>query len=201
MFQLFLFSKCTQLFRYKIKCLDIAKPQLDVATRWSSTYIMLKGLLKLKEFCMEHLTTPKQLQVTEWVEIENVVSVLAPVYSVTLKLQASQLLLGDFYKIWLDLTFQLKDINSDISTKLLKYIESRQIKLLENDTMYAALFLDPRLRRTLSTEKCEAAKRHLKKLVYQIQSLQKVIYTFIQNTYIFIFKQLAIRGVHCSTRQ
>lgn len=108
-----------------------------------------------------------QLKAHEWVSIESIVSVLATVHVLTL---------GDFYKYWLELIFQLKNINNDIDKKILANIKSRQIMLLENDTIYAALFLDPRFRRLLTRHKKDAAKRHLKKIVQQIQNLKKVSY-------------------------
>lgn len=150
------------------------KPQLDVVTRWSSTYNMLKRLLGLKEFCISNLSGSENLKSSEWVLIENLVVVLEPVHELTLKLQRSQLILGDFYKFWMELIFKLKNVNTEHSKKLLANIESRQSNLLENDTMYAALFLDPRFRRLLSSTKKEAAKRHLKNLFQQTQYIEKV---------------------------
>lgn len=150
------------------------KPQLDVVTRWGSSFIMLKRLLQLKDFCLNNISTTEQLSSNEWLLIANILEVLEPVNELTLKLQTSQLILGDFYKFCMGLNFTLKEIKSDISNKLLSSIESRQESLLENDTMYAAIFLDPRFRRPLSGVKQDAAKRHLKKLFYQLQNLEKV---------------------------
>uniref|UniRef100_A0A034WXN7 Zinc finger BED domain-containing protein 4 n=1 Tax=Bactrocera dorsalis TaxID=27457 RepID=A0A034WXN7_BACDO len=155
----------TPAYRHSIKSSQTLKPILDVPTRWSSTYNMLKRLLHLKEFCCENLPLSEQLQRHEWAELENIMKALQPVNTLTLKLQKSNLrvLFGDFYKNWLELIFTLKDFNTEMTRQLLDHIEKRQTKLLEWDTMYAALFLDPRFKRVLSNEKINSAKNHLKK--------------------------------------
>ncbi|KAI8124647.1 hypothetical protein CVS40_4873 [Lucilia cuprina] len=137
-------------FRYKILNYGIPKLQLDVVNRWNSTYNMLKCLLGLKEFCLTHLSSSDQLSNNQWITIENIVSVLQPVHELTLKLQKSQLVLGDFYKILMGLIFKLKTIDTPD--------KSRQSILLENDTIYAAFFLDPRFRCLLTSTKNKLQK-------------------------------------------
>lgn len=150
------------------------KPQIDVSTRWSSTYNMMNRLCQLKDFCTEYLAASEQLSVDEWELVERIVGVLALPYALTLKLQESQLLLGDFYKSWLEMTLQLKNKEGVISEKFLNCVENRQSSLFENATINAALFLDPRLRRVLSKEKIQSAKTHLKGLVRRIEALKEV---------------------------
>lgn len=150
------------------------KPQLDVPTRWSSTFTMLKSVLKLKDFCLDNEAVSKQLNSEEWMEIETIISVLTPVHILTLSLQRSQLLLGDFYKAWLEMMFELESNTTEISKILVECIKSRQSQLMENDTMYSALFLDPRFRRVLSKEKIGRAKKHLKNIILQIQNNEQV---------------------------
>lgn len=161
-------------YRYRLIGLDLPKPQLDVVTRWGSTYIMLQRLLQFKEFCQNNISAADQLNTNEWVAITNVVSVLELANNLTQKLQTAQLILGDFYKCWMELVFNLRSLNSDIANKLLSKIEARQESLLENETIYSALYLDPRFRRSLNNVKKEAAKRHLKKLFCQMRSLEMV---------------------------
>lgn len=91
---------------------ELKKPRLDVCTRWNSTYDMLKRLLQYKKFCNDNLET-SHLSEEEWITIQDIVKILNPVYETTMKLQESQLLLGDFYKLWLTLKLQVKTINSN----------------------------------------------------------------------------------------
>lgn len=53
----------------------------------------MKRLLDLKEICSEYLPSSLQLKMGEWMEIEEVLKVLAPVNILTLKLQQSNLFL------------------------------------------------------------------------------------------------------------
>lgn len=156
--------------------MGLRKPQLDVVTRWSSTFTMLRTVLDYKDFCQQNFTL---LTTEEWVTIESIVSVLSPIHTLTLKLQACQLLLGDFYKYWLEMTLHLKNQNHELSSKLLNCIELRQTELVDNETMNAALFLDPRFRRLLSREKMQSAKNHLKHIIHRVESLKMVIIVYI----------------------
>lgn len=157
---------------YEIQHLKLPKPIIDVTTRWSSSFNMLKRLLELRDFIAGNVQT-EHLSVHDWGAITSIVSVLAPVHTLTLKLQNCQLLLGDFYKFWLELSFLLKNINSDNSRKVLTLIESRQIGLLENETMYAALYLDPRFTRLLNTEKKNSRKETLKRYCFSNSACAK----------------------------
>lgn len=128
-------------------------PILDVPTRWNSSYLMLKKVFELKQFCEEHLDAGHQLTPSEWAYIQNIGDVLSPVYKTTLTLQKEQLLLGDFYKVWLEQKLAIKAINGEMAKKLFDRLEEREKNLLENITICAALYLDPRFRRLLSNEK------------------------------------------------
>lgn len=175
---IFTFPLCYMYrYRYQLEQNNLRKPPIDVATRWGSTYKMLKGLMELRDFCADNWRTigsSKELREEDWNAIGDVVNVLAPLHELTLKLQKSQLLLGDFYKHWLELICQMEDLNSDMSKKVIHYLRIREKGLLEHDTMYAALFLDPRFRRLISVEKLARASQHLKKLVVKMHHLTQV---------------------------
>lgn len=65
-------------------------------------------------------------------------------------------------------------MHTDIANKLISKVEGSQDSLLGNDTLYAAIFLDLRFRRSLFYIKQDVSKRHLKKLFYKMQRLEKV---------------------------
>lgn len=173
--------------RNAIKELGLRKPQLDVVTRWSSTFTMLRTVFHYKDFCQQNF---KILTTEEWVTIESIVSVLSPIHTLTLKLQGCQLLLGDFYKYWLEMTLHLKNQNQELSLKLLNCIELRQTELVDNETMNAALFLDPRFRRLLSREKIQSAKNHLKYIIHRVESLKMVIIVYICYFFIILYPNI-----------
>lgn len=89
---------------------------------------MLKRLLHLKEFC-ENLPLSEQLQRHEWAELEKIMQALQPVNTLTLQLQKSNLLFGEFYKNWLALIFTLKDFNTEMTRQLLDHIEKKANKV------------------------------------------------------------------------
>lgn len=134
---------------------------------------MLKRLLQYKDFCKENLEA-SFLAEENWITIQNIVTVLAPVYAATIQLQESQLLFGDFYKLWVNLKIQITIINTSASENLLKFLEIREFQILNNDIINAATFLDPRLKCLLSSEQKSKAKKHLKNLAIRMLSLNKV---------------------------
>lgn len=158
--------------------MHLKRPTLDVPTRWSSTFDMLQRLLEHKNFCIENLNESLLLSSDEWIEIQEIVSALSPLHNATLKLQQEQLFLGDFYKLWIDLKVQLRFMDTETSRVIYSYLENRAPQILNNDAINAAVFLDPRLRRLLPSQKKENAKKHLKKLAAQIISLKQVCFLY-----------------------
>lgn len=167
-----LFNFLSLNFRYSLELLDLGKPQIDVTTRWNSTFVMLQKFLQFKEFCGANMK--ESLAEKEWDSIKEIVAALKPVYEATMKLQEEQLILGDFYAVWLNMKAQLEHMNSNTASLVLGCIKSRESNLLNSDVLSAALFLDPRLRRTLGSEKKVTAKNHLKKVAAQMISLRRV---------------------------
>lgn len=90
-------------------------------------------------------------------------------------MQTEQLFIGDFYKHWLNLKIQLQSMASETANIILAKLKDRESQLLDNDALNAALFLDPRLKRLLSTEKKTEAKKHLKKVAAHMLSFKQVI--------------------------
>ncbi|XP_017473962.1 PREDICTED: uncharacterized protein LOC108364691 [Rhagoletis zephyria] len=80
----------TPLMRLKVRDQNLVKPQLDVLTRWSSTYNMMGRLCQLRDFCAMHLRSSENLSIDEWKLVESIVAVLALPHSLTLKLQESR---------------------------------------------------------------------------------------------------------------
>ncbi|XP_020296595.1 zinc finger BED domain-containing protein RICESLEEPER 3-like, partial [Pseudomyrmex gracilis] len=163
----------TSTFRYTLQHLHLRKPQMDVPTRWNSTYQMLERLLEHKDFCKENLKGPLALTEEEWNEIQELISILKPLSKTTLTMQTEQLFFGDFYKHWLNLKIQLQSMASETANTILAKLKSRESQLLDNDALNAAIFLDPRLKRLLSTEKKTEAKKHLKKVAAHMLSIKQ----------------------------
>lgn len=161
------------LFRYSLEILKLRKPTLDVCTRWNATYDMLKGLLLYQRFCNENLGK-SSLTKDEWIKIQNIVTVLTPIYTATIQLQESQLLLTDFYKLWLNLKMEIESTKTSTAETLLDCLQLREDQILHNEILNAAIFLDPRIKRLLSREQKDRAKKHLKSVAMRMLSLKQV---------------------------
>lgn len=165
-------SKCRNLAKAlrkptnasKIKNENYRNSKLSCPTRWNSDFDMVERLLELKTFCLRHRTDDKDLDVAEdiWKFMVEFVDIFRPIKMTTLQLQNKQMLLGDFYKLWLKLKIELGNKSSPYKHSLLKIIEVREKNLLENSTFLAALLLDPRFNFLLTREKKAEARIHLK---------------------------------------
>lgn len=159
--------------RFSLQLFKLKKSTLDVVTRWNSTFEILKGLLCYQQFCDDNLG-PFSLPEEDWNRIINIVKVLRPVHATTMELQRSQLLLGDFYKLWLNIKLQMKLNRIDIANTLMKCVQARESQILQNDPLCAAIYLDPRLKRLLKTEEKAQAIKHLKALATRMILLNQV---------------------------
>lgn len=112
--------------------LNLLKLRLDVPTRWNSTYEILKGLLQYEQFCTENSDVCSFTE-EDWTAIHDLVKVLGPVYTATMQLQESQLLLGDFYKLWVDLKYKLKGMQTKAADDLLDCLEESEPQILNHD--------------------------------------------------------------------
>lgn len=81
-------------FRIAISTTPLPLPTIDVPTRWTSTYEMLKSVCKYEEFIQQNF--PSQLSVEQWEDIKVLLSVLEPIAEATKKLQTRQFYFGDF---------------------------------------------------------------------------------------------------------
>lgn len=96
----------------RLKCEDMRIPQLDVVTRWGSSYDMIVSLWDLKEYCdtmSEHET--KNLSVEDWLALENIKTTLEPARKATRSLQRENMKPGEFYEEWLPMKMKTQKID------------------------------------------------------------------------------------------
>ncbi|XP_070073345.1 uncharacterized protein [Drosophila takahashii] len=165
----------TPSFSYLIEEEALSKPVLDVPTRWSSTYLMLQRLQTFEHFCERHLKSSVKLSATEWSELENLTKALEPAYLATQKLQSSQLFLGDFYKLWLELKLTVAASQLTFCRDLYQCIQKREDGIIEDKMILSSIYLDPRIRRVLLKNPTSVmlARANLKQLLLQILSLKR----------------------------
>lgn len=107
-----------------------------------------------------------------WNDLPGVVAVLKIISNKMIYLQKQNITMSDAYGVWLELEFLLKKIeNCSFAAYMLEKLIYRrdQMKIVDNDVMLAAMFLDLRFNRLLSKNQKERAIKHIQYLHEKIQ--------------------------------
>lgn len=90
----------------------------------------------------------------DWMEIENLVSILKPFEGKTTKVQNPNISLSDVFGFWLSVKIQTQKAilqrNDEFAKLLFKEMEKRETELFQNPIFISAIFLDPRYQCVLS---------------------------------------------------
>ncbi|KAJ8926255.1 hypothetical protein NQ314_021376 [Rhamnusium bicolor] len=167
----------TQTFMYMLQKQNLKKPIIDCTTRWGSTHDMLIRLLELKDFCTEmsftNLKKFKNLTNLQWNKIVEITNALEPARKCTRKLQYEQMPLSTFWKYWKECKITTEQVGSGFAKLIVKNMTHRETILIDsNDVVLTAIFLDPRFKVILDSDKTEKAKMHLKKVWARILALK-----------------------------
>ncbi|XP_065320689.1 uncharacterized protein LOC135928222 [Gordionus sp. m RMFG-2023] len=124
----------------------VSKPTLDIITRWNSTYLMMKNLMDNKTFYtkMGELYPETFISFDLWDIILLGTSVLFPLYKFTMKLQKSNIVIGDFFASWLECKMELEEMDNNLSKSMLECLNIRESYLFQNDAFRSAIYMDPR---------------------------------------------------------
>ena len=157
---------------YTLKAAKMRKPVNDCPTRWTSTYNMLKRLITCRDVCGTISEVSSIISSQFWSSLINLVACLDPVNAATVKLERQDLTIGDFYIIWLNCKNQLQEIDHSFAKNLIDAMQEREKKLLKNDVVLEALYLDRRLNVMLNDQQCEKAKTLLKETYHQLTKIK-----------------------------
>ncbi|XP_037931580.1 uncharacterized protein LOC119666371 [Teleopsis dalmanni] len=152
---------------------------IDCITRWNSTYKMIERLLLLKSIITSLGNINAELYLTEnsWTFMTELVSALKPFYTATLKLQSGKLCFSDLFIILMDLDFEVQNLpENELKVMFLQALNKRKTALLEGDLFTAAIYLDPRIRISLSASQIVTAKKCIESLYKRIQCLKDRTY-------------------------
>lgn len=122
---------------------NIPIPPLDVPTRWNSTFKMLMSIKNQEEF-FKNFQDGDFISAELWPFLENFKKAFSPVYECTIKLQSQNITVGDFVSQWITLKMKLTAVSNDLANDMLSCMEARQKKLIDNDVVKAALYMDQR---------------------------------------------------------
>ncbi|KAK3928321.1 Zinc finger BED domain-containing protein 4 [Frankliniella fusca] len=164
----------------QLKAVGKTLPQLDVVTRWGSTYTMLKSVVVLRHFFESTMDltseerTKNSLTDEQWDIVDDLLADLHPVYAATVKLQAEDLTLGQLLAIWTEAVMELQGRRTALSKEIIKAMEAKskaaqyknrsrgeRLSLFDYPAFNASVFCDPRFFSLLSQDQNEQAKEYL----------------------------------------
>ncbi|XP_041985081.1 zinc finger BED domain-containing protein 4-like [Aricia agestis] len=161
------------LMKLKIKLEKFKKPILDCTTRWFSTYYMLERLKELKTFCDSCNDICEIISENEWIKINHIIISLEPSKEATVRLQAEQLTVGDFFSIWTICKAKTEKINLPLAQDVVVSMTRREKNLLEGKAFLLGIFLDPRLKLILSEDERQTAKCYIRGVHQQMLEVEK----------------------------
>lgn len=147
-------------------------PILDMATRWGSTYLMIKRLLQLKELVQDLAAASPELVLGEedWEKLDALATTLQQPYDVTIRLQSANITPGSFLKEWSALKKFLQKQTTPLAIPIASSMERREEMLFDNDLFLAAILVDARYRILLNVNQLERAKNGLREMVRRVRS-------------------------------
>lgn len=161
-----LISKCRRVVKYLlapnmlnlIRQQNLRYPKIDCLTRWSSTYYMLEGLVELKEFYVSMISfmpTKCKMNESDWHNLEGILKILHYFETLTLKLQAVNFTVSDFYAAWQELKMEMESLAGvELVDNILIQMDVRESDMMRNDIIYSCIFMDPRYRILLNEGIC-----------------------------------------------
>lgn len=118
----------------------------------------------------------------KWSVLIDILAVLKLPYDLTMGIQNSAYTLSDFFGGWIDMVRKLEKMqgqqDDEFAANLLKHVKARQPALLNNSSMLAALYLDPRYSFLLSPSDVKIAKIVLETLRGKLRRAESQAFHF-----------------------
>lgn len=111
--------------------------------------------MQLKPFCDENLDGVTE---NDWENVQQIIKTLEPFNKYSKKLQSETVTLSDFYGYWTLLRIKVSKSDDQLSQQLLIQMNDYHEVLMENPTLIATVYLDPRYQRGLGNRKQLAVK-------------------------------------------
>lgn len=154
-----------------LKQKNLAIPPWENAKIWLTTFNMLDAIVKNKTEYLAVLidNTTMQLTKTQMERLREMRDALVPIVRASKKFQAENLTLTDFYLEWLKFEMEISRMKTYSADSLLINIQNRSKTFLENLSIKTAIYLDPRLKASLTENQQMEAKLHLKNVSMKIR--------------------------------
>ena len=147
---------------------------IDQATRWGNTYLIIQRLLELKDALLD-LAHPDLTQTDyQWNVVKQLKELLQHTFLTSKQMQSAHLTPGSFYKEWKTQIFKLSHIGGKLADAIRASMQHRDAKLMNNDVLLSAIYVDPKYRITSNTEQLERGRRTLVNIAIDVQNFSKI---------------------------
>ena len=138
---------------------------IDCRSRWKSTFSMVKRLQnnELRQVINEMgvLSSDLNIPQAEWDKMEKFIEAFKPLVALSVCVEELQLTVGDFYKDWLKCKMETQKLDSEFARNIAGHMIKFEEKMIKNRAFLTAVYLDPRIRVTLSEDQTKKARQHL----------------------------------------
>lgn len=142
---------------------------LDQATRWGSTYLMIKRLIELKTYLNDLDNEELSLSNKYWEQTVNLEKVLECAFVTTKKFQCENLTPGDFFCEWRELIFKLQKFECDIADDIIASMTRREVDIMVNTILLAGIYVNPLNRVLLNDNQTQLARQALYELMVKMK--------------------------------
>lgn len=155
-----------------LKQKNLPVPPWENSKIWLTTFDMLDAIVKNKAEYLDVLidNTTMQLTKTQMERLRELREALVPIVRASKKFQIDNLTLTDFYLEWLKFEMEISRMKTYSADSLLINIQNRSKTFLENLSIKTAIYLDPRLKASLTDNQQMEAKLHLKNVFMKIKA-------------------------------
>ena len=110
----------------------------------------------------------------QWNEIKQLEELLEHPFLTTKQMQSAHSTPGSFYKEWKTLIFKLSHVSGKLADAIRASIQHREAKLMNNDVLLSAIYVDPKYRTTLNKEQLERGKHTLVNIAISMQNISNI---------------------------
>ena len=135
---------------------------------------MIQRLMGLKDASLDLSHPDLTLTDNQWNEVKQLEELLWHPFLTTKQMQSAHLTPGSFYKEWKTLIFKPSNIGGKLADAIRASMQHREAKLMNNDVLLLAIYVDPKYRITSNKEQLERDRRTLVNIATNMQNFSKI---------------------------